>query len=96
MSSNPGKTMQRKPIKIDYSEAIEMVDEETFKAVCYILSVKGRFYSNKGNGELTERFCEAYRFVNMEVAIAYRTCFDPTHQIDEATLIRLDILAQEV
>ena len=86
----------RKPIKVDYSEAVEMIDSETFKATCYILAIKGGFYSNAGNGEISERFCEAYRFVNLEVAIAYRTCFDPTHKVEEATLIRLDILAQEV
>ena len=82
-------------IIVDYSESIEMINEESFEATSFVLSLKGSFYGNKGNGLLTERFCEAYHFVNRNAAIAYRTCFDPTHGVDESILLRVTSLVEE-
>ena len=83
-------------IKVDYSEAITEINEESFEATFYTLSVKGSFYSHKGSGLLTGRFCEAYFFANPGAAIAYRDCFDPTHGVDESILLRVTSLVEEV
>lgn len=73
---------------------IEGISEKCFKALMYCLSIKGGFYG--ANGEIVNQFCDAKMFASEQEAIAFRQRYDKLHGIDEAMLLTVTALVEEI
>lgn len=80
------------------SEDLCKEEENTpvYQVVCYVLSVKGGFYSNQGEGNTTTAFTEAMIFRSERIAYDYRRRYAKLNDVDTAELLEVTATIRRV